>query len=158
VSVPTYDPVRLRLLLAAVLAATPLGLVWSFHPGWLTPGIVLAGTCDYYTEDYVCAPDSYVPGWYVPGKVELVSESPARVFLLFAAIAFVVVAARRRTAATRLAARMGTVSLGVATLLAGAAGVRLVLLLCVAALAVVARPVWHTGRPPAPLAPARRAA
>jgi hypothetical protein len=153
-----YDPVRARLLLGAVLSAAPLGLVWTFHPGWLNPGIVLPGTCDYYTEDYVCAPDSYVPGWYVPGKVELVSESPARVFLLFAAITFAVVAARRRTPATRVAARLATVSLAIAALLAGAAGVRLVLLLCVAGLAVVAGPVWRVRPRPSPLAPARPAA
>jgi hypothetical protein len=132
--------------------------VWTFHPGWLNPGIVLPGTCDYYTEDYVCAPDSYVPGWYIPGKVELVSQSPARVFLLFAAITLALVAARGRTPATQRAARLATVSLGIAALLAGAAGVRLVLLLCVAAVAVVAGPVWRVRPRPSPLAPARRAA
>ncbi|MDT4950239.1 MAG: hypothetical protein QOJ37_2834 [Pseudonocardiales bacterium] len=77
-----------------------------------------------------------------PGHNTLVSQSPLRVFLLFAAATLAFVAIRVRTAATRRIARAGTVSIGIAAVLAAANGRSLVLVCLLAAAALTVGPVW----------------
>jgi hypothetical protein len=119
-----------RLLFAAALCVLPLGFVWS---GGVTSGYILYGDCSY-TSDYYCVPDYYVAG--TPYH-SLVSEAPIRVFLVFAAAAFVVCAGHVRTEATRRVARAGCVSAAIAAALAAGNGSTRILLCLVGALALV---------------------
>lgn len=119
-----------RLLFAAALCVLPLGFVWS---GGVTAGYVLYGDCSY-SEDYYCVPDYYVPG--TPYH-SLVSEAPIRVFLVFAAVAFLVCAGHVRTEATRRLARAGCASAAIAAAMAAGNGSTRVLLCLVAALVLV---------------------
>jgi hypothetical protein len=131
-------PTPLRLWAAAALAILPLGLNWS--RGFVSIGYTIYGNCSY-TEDTYCTPDYYVPGTYRPGSMG--SDVPARVFLVLAAVALVYAAVRRRTAATRRVARMGTVALGIAAALAAGAGVAATVLCCLLALVLTVPLVWH---------------
>lgn len=133
-----------RLWAAALLCLAPMGLRWSASPGYLNTGYTIYGDCGYTDYDY-CTPDYYVPGYYIPGKDVLVSESPIRVFLVLAAIAFLVAALRTRTATTRNLARGGTVCLALAAVLCAANNATLVLVCMLAGLALTARPVWGVG-------------
>lgn len=150
-------PVRLptlgtpgRLLVAAALCIVPMGLVWSTSvtPGFITPGMVGPSSCD---ADGYCAPGIYTPGVYVAGIsiLEHVSQAPVRLFLVVAAVVFVVAAVRVRTPATRRLVRIATVLLGIAAVLA--LGQRAVVPLgCVVlALALVVPLVWRIPRPTA---------
>ena len=119
-----------RLLFAAALCVLPLGFVWS---GGVTSGYVLYGDCSY-TSDYYCVPDYYVPG--TPYH-SLVSQAPIRVFLVLAAVAFVVCASHVRTEATRRLGRAGCASAAIAAALAAGNGSTRILLCLVAALALV---------------------
>lgn len=121
----------LRLWAAAFLCVLPLGFVWS---GGVTSGYVLYGDCNY-TDNYYCVPDQYVPG---TAYHSLVSQAPIRVFLVAAAAAFVICAARTRTAATLRVAHAGCASLVVAAALAAGQGAARVLICVVAALVLVA--------------------
>jgi hypothetical protein len=108
-------PTPLRLWAAAFLCVLPLGFLWS---GEVTPGVVLFGDCSY-TEGYYCVPDQYLPG---SAKYSFVSQAPIRVFLIAAAIAFVVCAARARTVSTRAVARLGCAAVAGAIVLAAGHG------------------------------------
>ena len=82
---------------------------------------MLYGDCSY-TDDYYCVPDQYLPG---STRLSFVSQAPIRVFLVAAAIAFVVCAARTRTVATRAVARLGCAAVaGAVALAAGHGAVR----------------------------------
>jgi hypothetical protein len=131
----------LRLWAAAFLCVLPLGFVWS---GGVTAGYVIYGDCNY-TDNYYCVPDQYLPG---TAYHSLVSQAPIRVFLVGAAVAFVICAARARTAATLHLARAGCVSLAVAAALAAAQGNARVLICVVAALALVVPGVLAKRRTP----------
>lgn len=124
-------PTPLRLWAAAVLCLVPMGFVWSGH---VTAGFYLFGDCSY-TDDYYCVPDQYVPG---STKLSFVSQAPIRVFLVAAAVAFVICAARTRTLATRALARLGCVALTAGVALALAQGAVRVLACLLVALALVA--------------------
>jgi hypothetical protein len=125
-----------RLLFAAALCVLPLGFVWT---GGVTSGYVVFGDCSY-SENYYCVPDYYVPG--TPYH-SLVSQAPIRVFLVLAAVAFVVCASHVRTEATRRLARAGCVSAAIAAALAAGNGSTRILLCLVGALALVAPLVWN---------------
>jgi hypothetical protein len=124
-------PTPVRLWAAAVLCFVPMGFVWS---GRVSGGYYLYGDCSY-TDDYYCVPDQYVPG---STKLVFVSQAPVRVFLVAAAIAFVVCAARVRTPTTRALARLGCVALVAAAALAAGQGAVRVLACVLVALALVA--------------------
>lgn len=125
----------MRLLLAAALCVLPLGFVWS---GGVSSGYVLFGSCSY-TEDYYCVPDYYVAG--TPYH-SLVSEAPIRVFLVFAAVAFLVCAGHVRTEATKRLARAGCLSAAIAAVLAAGNGSTRILVCLIGALVLVAPRVW----------------
>jgi hypothetical protein len=126
-------PTAARLWSAAALSALPLGLVWRVSAGFLSPGYILPGSCGY-VDDGFCTTDIYVPGYYSPGSASSGAEVPARVFLVFAAVALAVCAARRRTPATRRLARLACVALAVG--LAFALGTRATLVCVVLVLAI----------------------
>ena len=138
-------PTRVRLWSAALLCLAPMGLVWDVGAGFLSPGITMYGDCGY-TEYTYCTPDTYLPGYYVPGQVTDVSQSPIRAFVVFAAAAFVIAAVRRRTAATRRVARLGTLALGFAVFLAMANGSPRIALIVALAVILVAPLVWPLPR------------
>jgi hypothetical protein len=137
-------PVGLRLWLATGLCVVPLGLVWSYRPGMFLPTPMLPGLCDDTTG--YCTPDIPTAGIFTPGSTELVSQSPARVFLFAAFLMLAHVATRVRTAATRRTARLATGSLAVAALLAAAHGGTITFVCMAVALVAVAPPAWN---PPA---------
>lgn len=137
-------PTKLRLWAATALCLVPFGLVWSRTPGFLSPGIVLSGNCSYV--DGFCTPDPYVPGAFSPGHPILVSQSPARVFLLVGAAALIFVATRSRTHATRRVARLATGALGVAVAQAVADRATSTLVCVVLSLALVTPLVWRGSR------------
>ena len=147
---PSSGLTPLRLLAAAVLAAVPLGRTWS--AGTFSTGYVLPGSCDYVTTDNpYCTSDVYIPGYYRPGS--LGRDVPIGLFLAVAALILAVVAIRRRTDATRRLARVGTVALGIATVLALGAGAPAAVICCGLALVlsvplVWRRPVLAQSRPP----------
>jgi hypothetical protein len=141
---------RTRLWAAAALCLLPLGFVWS---GGVTSGYVLFGDCDY-TENSYCVPDQYVPG--TPYH-SLVLQAPIRVFLVAAAVGFLLCATRRRTLLTRRVARVACASTAVAALLAAGNGSPRILVCLVAALALVAPVVTPEGVRPGVLANHRRA-
>lgn len=124
-------PTPLRLWAAAVLCLVPMGFAWSGH---VTAGIYLYGDCSY-TDNYYCVPDQYVPG---STRLSFVSQAPIRVFLVAAAVAFVISAARTRTLATRALARLGCGALAAGAALALAQGAVRVLVCLLVALALVA--------------------
>lgn len=130
-----------RLWTAALLCLAPMGLVWKVGVGFLSPGITMYGNCGY-TEYTYCTPDTYLPGYYLPGRVTNVSQSPIRAFVVFAAVAFVIGAVRTRTAATRRLARLGTLALGFAVFLAMANGSPRIALIVALAGALVVPLVW----------------
>lgn len=125
---------RTRLTAAAALCLLPLGLVWS---GGVTSGYVLYGDCSYTDNDY-CVPDQYVPG--TPYH-SLASQAPIRVFLVAAAIGFVLCATRVRTESTRRVARLACLATAAGAVLAAANGSSRSLLCLVAALALAVPPV-----------------
>lgn len=128
----------LRLWAAVGLCIVPMGLLWSFSPGFLGAGTTIYGYC----SDSFCSPDIYVPGYYLPGQTTIGYQSPIRVFLLFAAAALVFAATRVRTPHTRRVARAGTVSLAIAALLSAAHGASLTLVCLLAALILTVPQVW----------------
>ena len=136
-------PTVARLWAAAVLCVVPLGLVWSRLPGTVTPGLVGPGSCD---ADGFCTPGIYTPGIYYGGGTVPGASASARVLLVAAAVALVVVAVRLRTDATRRVARLTTVAVGVAAALAAADRATGSLLCLLAALALVAPLVWRLPR------------
>jgi hypothetical protein len=108
----------------------PLGFLWS---GDVTPGFVLYGDCSY-TDNYYCVPDQFVPG---STRLSFVSQAPIRVFLVAAALAFVVCAGQARTVATRAVARVGCAAVVGAIALAAGQGAVRVLACLLGALALV---------------------
>lgn len=125
-----------RLVAAAALCVLPLGFVWS---GGVTSGYVVFGDCSY-SDSYYCAPDQYVPG---TAYHSLVTQAPIRVFLVLAAVAFLVCAGQTRTHATKQLARAGCVSAAVAAALAAGNGSSRILLCLLAALVLVGPLVLH---------------
>ncbi|GAB2485001.1 hypothetical protein [Jatrophihabitans fulvus] len=123
-----------RLSAAAALCVVPLGLVWTKVEGFVTNGYFGPGYCDY---DGYCQPGVYTAGVYVPGSTATVAQSPARVFLVAAAVLLVVVATRSRTAATLRLARLATASVVLAAVLAASHRATLTLACTVGALALV---------------------
>jgi hypothetical protein len=134
---------ELRLWLAAGLAVVPMGLVWSVSSGLHTPGPILYGDCGYVEDGYACTPDQYLPGIYLPGSVTLVSQSPIRVFLVFAIGGLVGLALRPRTETTLRVARAVTLALAATAVLAAAHHATLTVVCMVLALTLLARPVWR---------------
>jgi hypothetical protein len=137
-------PTRARLWAAAVVALVPLGLFWSLAAGIYNPGYTYYGDCGY-TENTYCTPDTYIPGYYVPGQTSTVAQSPLRVFLVLAALACVVAAVHRRTRRTRVLVQVATLGLGWAVVYAVGHGSFRVAALLVLALALTVPLVW--GRP-----------
>ena len=135
-------PARARLWAAAVAALVPLGLLWSFTAGIYDPGYTYYGDCGYTNYSY-CTPDTYIPGYYIPGQTSTVLQSPLRVFLVLAALAFAVAAAHRRTPATELLVRGATLALGWAVVFAIGHGSFRVAALIVVALLLTAPLVWR---------------
>lgn len=123
-------PARTRLWAAAALCVLPLGFVWS---GGVTSGYVRFGDCDY-SDSYYCVPDEYVPG--TPYH-SLVFQAPIRVFLVGAALGFVLCATRVRTELTRRIGRLACLATAAAGVLAAAHGSSRLLLCAVAALVLV---------------------
>ena len=147
-------PASARLWAAAVVTLVPLGLLWSVSAGLYNPGFISYGDCGYTDYTY-CTPDTYIPGYYVPGQSSTVAQSPMRLFLLLAALAFVVAALHRRTAGTRLLVRGATLLLGWAAAYAVAHGSFRVAALVLVALALTVPLVWRArrhSRPPGVLA------
>jgi len=107
-----------RLWAAAALSTVPMGLVWS--------------------------PAGGSSGHYLPGPATLGSQSPARVFLLGAAVALLYTATRTRTPGTRRVARLATAALLAGLALAAAARSPLTLVCAGFALALVVGPAWNT--------------
>ena len=138
-------PVTGRLWTAALLCVVPLGLVWSKVNGLLTNGVFGPGYCDY---DGYCEPGIYTAGVYVPGSTTHVSQSPARVFLLIAAVALAFTGdpdPYHRDPAR--SARLATGSLAFAAVLAASHRATLTLVCVLVALALVAPAVWRPGAP-----------
>lgn len=131
---------RGRLWAAAALCLLPLGFVWS---GGVTSGYVLFGNCSY-SADYYCVPDQYVPG---TAYHSLVSQAPIRVFLVAAALGFVLCATRVRTPALLRVARCAWLSTAAAVLLAAGHGSARIVVCLVAALVLVGPAVGGVGRP-----------
>lgn len=138
-----------RLWGGAVLCLVTLGVRWSVTPGYLTPGYFYAGDCSY-TDNYYCTPDQFVPGTFLPGGELHGYSMSARVFIVFAAVVLAAVAMRVRTDGTRRWARLATVSIGIAAVLAAADRSILPLICLLLALALAARPVWVLARPGVP--------
>jgi hypothetical protein len=140
-------PTHLRLWAAAALAVVPLGLTWTQSAGTFTLGTTIYGDCGYAGDDYVCNPDVYVPGTYFPGSHVLGAGSPARVFLVFAAVVLAWAAARPRTPRSRRWVRLATIAAAFALALAlGARAVPTAVCLT-AALALAGPPAWRRPRP-----------
>jgi hypothetical protein len=140
-------PTPARLWAAAALCVLPLGLTWSTRTS-STLGYTIYGNCGYDSDIYACTPDTYVPGTFSAEHVTG-AASPARVFLVFAALALAWVATRPRTEQTRRVARLAAGAALFALVLAlGARAVPAVVCLT-AALALAAPPVWP-GRPRRP--------
>lgn len=137
-------PARARLWAAAVVALVPLGLLWSFTSGIYDPGYTSYGDCGYTDYTY-CTPDTYIPGYYLPGHTSTVLQSPLRVFLVLAALALALAAAHRRTRATRSLVRAATCALGWAAVYAIGHGSFRVAALILLALLLAVPLVW--GRP-----------
>ena len=135
-------PARARLWAAAGVSLVPLGLLWSFSAGYYLPGYTSYGDCGYTSADY-CTPDSYIPGYYAPGHASTVMQSPLRLFLALAALAFVLAAVRRRTRGTLLLVRLATIALAWAVLFAIGNGSFRVAALLVLALVLAAPLVWR---------------
>jgi len=157
------DPLRVvptsaRIWLAGLLSLLPLGMSWSIQPGMFLPSPSLPGLCNPDTG--FCTPDIPTAGVLTPGSTELVSQSPARVMLVFSAAALFFVATRIRTEPTRIVAQVACLSLGVAAVLAAAHVATSTLLCALTALALVAPPVWrgHQARNGGGLAPTGRSA
>jgi hypothetical protein len=142
----TGDPLRrlpttARLWAAAVLCALPLGLTWTTRTS-STFGYTIYGTCGYDSDIYgACTPDTYIPGTFSAEHVTG-AASPARLFLVFAALALGWVATRPRTARTRRIARLATGAALFALVLALAARAVPAVLCLAAALALAAPPAW----------------
>jgi hypothetical protein len=143
-------PATARLWAAAVVTLVPLGLLWSVSAGLYNPGYTYYGDCGY-TDSTYCTPDTYIPGYYVPGQTSTVAQSPLRLFLVVAALGFVVAALHRRTGGTRLLVRLATLALGWAVVYAVGHGSFRVAALLVIALALTVPLVWrgrgHSRRP-----------
>ena len=144
-------PTTARIWLASLLSLLPLGTAWSIQPGLFLPTPPLPGLCD---PDGYCAPDIPTAGILTPGSTELVSQSPARVMLVFSAAALFFVATRVRTEHTRVVAQVACLSLGVAAVLAAAHVATTTLLCTLTALALVAPPAWRRARRAAHVRPA----
>jgi hypothetical protein len=141
-----------RLWAAAALCVAPLGLPWSVTAGFSGAGTTVYGSCD---GSGYCTPDFYVPGYFVPGTHTLVAQSPVRVFLVFAAVALVWVATRRRTARTLRVARLAIGAVLLAAVLAAANSVVVVLVCALGALGLVG-PLVRPRRAPARVRGAQR--
>ncbi|MEO9138669.1 MAG: hypothetical protein ABI345_06335 [Jatrophihabitans sp.] len=135
----TRVPSATRLWAAAALCIVPFGLVWSQRASYVVGPYVGPSFCNEYGY---CTPGAYSPGVYLPGSTTLVSQSPARVFLVAAAALLVFVATRTRTAATRRLARLATGALAVAVLLAASQRATLTMVCVLSALALVVPLVW----------------
>lgn len=140
-----------RLWGAAVLCLVTLGVRWSLTSGFLTPGYVYYGDCGY-SDYYICTPDQFIPGTYVPGSELHGYSTSARVFIVFAAVVLAVVAARVRTETTRRWARLATASIAIAAVLAAGERSVLALICLLLAFALTAPLVWG-GRDARILAP-----
>ncbi|HEY3713493.1 MAG TPA: hypothetical protein VGL39_03115 [Jatrophihabitantaceae bacterium] len=157
-------PTSARIWLASLLSVLPLGTTWSIQPGMFLPTPVLPGLCNPDTG--FCTPDIPTAGILAPGSTELVSQSPARVMLVFSAAALFFVATRIRTEHTRIVAQVACLSLGVAAVLAAAHAAATTLLCALTALGLVAPPAWrghqshrsHQARNGGGLAPTGRSA
>ena len=155
-------PTTVRIWAAALLSLLPLGTTWSIQPGLFLSTPSLPGLCNPDTG--FCTPDIPTAGVLVPGSTQLVSQSPARVMLIFAAAALCFVATRVRTARTRVVARLACAALAVAGALAASHAASTVLLCALGALALVAPPALRPGRTRGPgysgggLAPSGRSA
>lgn len=148
-------PTGVRIWAAAALCVLPLGTTWSIQAGMFLPTPPLPGSCD---PDGFCTPDIPTAGVLVPGSNELVSQSPLRVMLIFAAAALLYVATRVRTDRTRTVARLACGSLALAAALAAAHAATTALLCAISALALVAPPAWRSRRTGGGLAPDGRSA
>lgn len=135
-------PTTVRIWAAAVLCLLPLGTTWSMQPGLFLP-TAIPGTCDPDTGS--CTPDLPTGGILVPGSTQLVSQSPARVVLIFAAAALCFVGTRMRTPRTRTVARLACAALALAAALAAGHAATTTVLCALAALALVAPPAWRQG-------------
>jgi hypothetical protein len=141
---------RSRLLAAAVLCLTPMGLAWTSVGGYLDGGILYGTDCGWVDGAYVCDAPIYQHGSYHPGVHVLVSQSPIGALLVVAAMALVVAALRGRTAATVQLARGGVVAVAAAAVVAGAHGVTTPLFAVLGALALSGPVVMQrrrSGRP-----------
>jgi hypothetical protein len=137
-------PTSARIWLASLLSLLPLGTAWSIQPGLFLPTPPIPGLCDPNTG--ICDPDIPTAGVLAPGSTELVSQSPARVMLVFAGAALFFVATRPRTENTRIVAQVACLSLGVAAALAAAHVATTTLLCTLTALGLVAPPAWRRAR------------
>src|SRR5207248_2846898 len=104
-------PTTARIWAAAALCVLPLGTTWSVQPGLFLPTPPIPGLCDPDTGS--CSPDLPTAGVLTPGSTQLVSQSPARIMLIFAAAALWYVATRVRTDRTRTVARLACAALAV---------------------------------------------
>ena len=134
-------PTSARIWLASLLSLLPLGTAWSIQPGLFLPTPPIPGLCDPDTG--ICSPDIPTAGVLTPGSTELVSQSPARVMLVFSAAALFFVATRVRTEHTRIVAQVACLSLGVAAVLAAAHVATTTPLCALTALGLVVPPAWR---------------
>lgn len=94
---------RSRLLLAAALTLTSLGMTWSAQESTSTAGYVTPSFCTTTYDGYLdCTYGGYTPGVFVPGVDQRGFESSARVLLVPALVALAVASRRRTRAAERL--------------------------------------------------------
>lgn len=134
-----------RLWAAAVLCLVTLGVRWSVTNGFLTSGYAYFGDCGYSDAEY-CTPDQFVPGSYVPGSQLHGYSMAARVFVVVAVLVLAAVAVRVRTDATRRLARLATVAVGAAALLAAADRATVALSCLLLALVLTVPVVWARSR------------
>lgn len=124
---------------AAVLAALPLGVQWSYLSGFAVGGgSILTNQYNPVTGDLDLVPQ-YLPSYFTAGSVVNGSQAPVRLLLVLASAAFVL-AALRRTRNTRSIVRVGVVAVAAALALALAERARLCTVLLAASLALSLRP------------------
>lgn len=147
---------RSRLLLAAALTLTSLGMTWSAQESTTTAGYVTPSFCTTTYDGYLdCTYGGYAPGVFVPGVDGRGFEAPARV-LLVPALAALAVASRRRTPTTERLVRAAAWALAGAAVLAvgtgSAAGAPIVTVAAALAAASVAWPGLVARAAPRPAA------